>query len=93
MFAPLQGFVGLEVIPRAAPVAAGEHIGFCWGVVAQPVRKLKISSSPARSCGAFIFPKMISIYPQTYPNFISDYPAGLVTAFKKMVLRISFSRP
>jgi hypothetical protein len=66
MFAPLQGLVGLEAIPRVAPVATGEHTGFCWSVVAQPIRKLRLSSSPARSFGAFIFPKMISIYPQTY---------------------------
>jgi hypothetical protein len=52
-FAPLQGLLGLEVIPRAAPVATGEHIGFCWGMVAQPVRKLRLSSNPARSCAAF----------------------------------------
>jgi hypothetical protein len=57
MFAPFQGLVGLEVIPRASPVATGEHIWFCWGVVAQPGRKLRLSSSPARSCEAFTFLK------------------------------------
>jgi hypothetical protein len=82
-FAPLQGLLGLEVIPRAAPVATGEHIGFCGGVVAQPVRKLRLSSNPARSCGAFTSLKMISIYPQTYPHLRGDYAAVLTAFIKK----------
>lgn len=90
MFEPFHGSVGLEAIPRAAPLATGEHIWFCWGVVAQPSRKPRLSSSPARSCGAFTFLKNDFHLSTNLPSPYKRLCRWLGQSREKMVLGTSF---
>jgi len=92
MFAPFQGLVGLELIPRAAPVATGEHIWFCWGVVAQPDRKLRLSSSPAKSCGAFTFLKNDFHLSTNLPSSYMRLCCWFGQSREKMLLRSSLPK-